>query len=217
MRPAFPKYAVTWDAELVLRNLDLLFPLDKLTLKELSYKVIMLIALLSGQRCQTLHSLTLPSVTLSSDKCVFVLDVLFNSPREGSKHQFWLIWSCWRIVTRDCVAAAIREYIRRTKGLRGTETQLFISYQKPYGPVSKSTVARWIRDVLHRADVDTSRLGAHSTRSASTSAAVAKGTPMATVLKAAGWSGGSTFSKYYKKAPVANMGQCLLDSYFKTT
>ena len=58
LRPAFPKYAVTWDAELVLRNLDLLFPVDKLTLKELSYRVIMLIALLSGQRCQTLQSQT---------------------------------------------------------------------------------------------------------------------------------------------------------------
>ena len=115
------------------------------------------------------------------------------------------------------MVAAIREYIRRTKDLRGTEAQLFISYQKPYGPVSKSTAARWIRDVLHRAGVDTSRFGAHSTRSASTSAAVAKVTPMDTVLKAAGWSGGSTFSKYCKKAPVANMGQCLLDSYFKTT
>ena len=118
------------------------------------------------------------------------------------------------------MVAAISEYIRRTKDLRGAETQLFVSYQKPYGPVSKSTVARWIRDVLHRGNsnaVDTSRFGAHSTRSASTSAAVVKGTPMDTVLKAAGWSGGSTFSKYYMKAPVANMGQCLLDSYFKTT
>ena len=38
-----------------------------------------------------------------------------------------------------------------------------------------------------------------------------------TIPMPAGWSGGSTFSKYYKKALVANTGQCLLDSYFKTT
>ena len=44
---------------------------------------------------------------------------------------------------------------------------IYISYQKPYGAVLKSTAARWIRDVLHRAGVDTSRFGAHSTRSAS--------------------------------------------------
>ena len=85
LRPAFPKYAVTWDVDLVLRYLELLFPLDKLTLKELSYKVIMLIALSSDQRCQTLHSLTLPSITLSSDKCVFVLDVLLKQSKRG-KH-----------------------------------------------------------------------------------------------------------------------------------
>ena len=65
------------------------------------------------------------------------------------------------------MVAAIREYICRTKDLRGTETQLLISYQKPYGPISKGTVAQWIWDVLHRAGVDTSRFGAHSTRSAS--------------------------------------------------
>ena len=215
LRPAFPKYAVTWDVDLVLRYLELLFPLDKLTLKELSYKVIMLIALLSGQRCQTLHSLTLPSMTLSRDKCVFVLDVLLKQSKRG-KHMAPVELLAYTSDEKLCVVAAIREYIRRTKDLRGTETQLFISYQKPYGPISKSTVARWIRDVLHRAGVDTSLFGAHSTRAASTSAAVAKGTPMDTVLKAAGWSGGSTFSKFYKKAPVANMGQCLLDSYFKT-
>ena len=70
LRPAFQKYEVTWDVDLVLRYLELLFPLDKLAPKELSYDVIMLIALLPGQRCQTLHSLTLPCMTLSSDKCV---------------------------------------------------------------------------------------------------------------------------------------------------
>ena len=157
-------------------------------------------------------------MTLSSDKCVFVLDVLLKQSKRG-KHlaPMELLAYSDNIL---CVVAAIKEYIRRTKDLRGAETQLFVSYQKPYGPVSKSTVARWIRDVLHRGNsnaVDTSRFGAHSTRSASTSAAVVKGTPMDTVLKAAGWSSGSTFSKYYKKVLVANMGQCLLDSYFKTT
>ena len=63
-RPVFPKYAITWDVDLVLRYLELLFPINKLTLKELSYKVIMLIALLSGQKYQTLLRLTLPSMCI---------------------------------------------------------------------------------------------------------------------------------------------------------
>ena len=60
---------------------------------------------------------------------------------------------------------------------------------------------------LHTASVHTSLFGAHSTHSASTSAPAAKGVPTDTVLKAAGWSGGSTFSKYYNNVPVADMGQ----------
>ena len=101
---------------------------------------------------------------------------------------------------RLCVVAAIREYICRTRDLQGMEAQLFISYQKPYGPISKGTVAQWIWDVLHRAGVDTSRFGAHSTHSASTSGS-----------RVVQW------LKYYKEALLVNMGQCLLDSYFKTT
>ena len=138
-----------------------------------------MIALLSGQGCQTLHSLTLPSMTLSSDKCVFVLDVLLKQSKRG-KHLAPTDLLAYTSDEKLCVVAAIREYIRRTKDLRGIDPQLFISYQKPYGPISKSTIARWIRDVLHRAGVDTSLFGAHSTRAVSTSAAVAKGTPMDT-------------------------------------
>ena len=208
LRLAFPKYTVTWDVDLVLPYLELLFPLDKLTLKELSYNLIMLIALSLGQRCQTLHHLTLPFMVLSSDNCVF--DFVLDRGKHLAPIELQA-YSDKRLC--QCVVAAIRKYIHRTK-------DPFISYQKPYGPVSKSTAAQWIWDVLHRAGqpgVDTSCFGAHSMLSASTSAAVVKGTPMDTVLKAAGWSGGAIFSKYYKKAPVANMGQCLLDSYFKTT
>ena len=118
LRPAFPKYVVTWNVDLVLRYLELLFPLDKLTLKELSCRVIMLITLLSGQRCQTLHSLTLPSMTLSSDKCVFVLDVLLKQSKRG-KHLGPIELLAYTSDEKLCVVAAIREYIRRTKGSSG--------------------------------------------------------------------------------------------------
>ena len=55
--------------------------------------------------------------------------------------------------------------------------------------------------MLHKAGVDT-QFGAHSTRSASTSAAASKGLPIDIVLKAAGWSSASTFTRFYKREPV---------------
>ena len=114
-----------------------------------------------------------------------------------------------------CVVKTLKEYLKRTETKRNKAKQLFISYQKPYRPISKDTLARWLRDILTRAGIDTEIFAAHSTRAASTSAAVARGTPIDEVLKAAGWASESTFTKYYKKVPSTNMGQVLLDTYVK--
>ena len=105
----------------------------------------------------------------------------------------------------------IKEYLRRTKVFRDGHTQLLLSYLKPHLPISKDTLARWIRDVLHKAGVDT-QFGAHSTRSASTSAAASKGLPIDIVLKVV--LKASTFTRFYKREPVTNMGQTILESYF---
>ena len=107
----------------------------------------------------------------------------------------------------------LTEYIKRTKSLRGDEEKLLISFQRPYKRNSKDTLARWLRAVLHRSGVDTAQYGAHSTRMASTSAAAAKGVPTAVLMRAAGWSSESTFARFYKKTPTANMGQTLLDAF----
>ena len=56
MKPALPKYSNTWNVNVnvVFNYLELLHPHNKLTLKESSQKLAMLLALLSGQRCQTI-------------------------------------------------------------------------------------------------------------------------------------------------------------------
>ena len=48
-----PKYNNIWSVDNVLDYLSLYWPLDKITLKELTLKLVMLIALTTGQRCQT--------------------------------------------------------------------------------------------------------------------------------------------------------------------
>ena len=63
-----PKYSSTWDVDIVLQYLELYYPHDELTLKELSYKLVILLALLSGQQ----HCISLLAKTLwpdGSDKC----------------------------------------------------------------------------------------------------------------------------------------------------
>ena len=81
-RPAVPKYFETWDVKQELNYLQSLHPPESLTLNDLTYKLVMLLAaLLSGQRHQTLHSLGFSDMKLSPEKCVFVIQTLLKIPR----------------------------------------------------------------------------------------------------------------------------------------
>ena len=58
---------------MVLDYLAKLGPPEKLSLKNLT-EVVMLMVLLSGQRHQTLHTLSFDYMQISSDKCVFFIN-----------------------------------------------------------------------------------------------------------------------------------------------
>ena len=57
LKPVLPKYSHTWDVDTVLNMLECYAPNNKLTPKELSHKLVMLLALLTGQRCQFINCL----------------------------------------------------------------------------------------------------------------------------------------------------------------
>ena len=72
-----------------------------------------------------------------------------------------------------------------------------------------------MRDIVNKSGLDTELFSAHSTRSASTSAVARCGLPVDAIMKAAGWSAVSTFTRFYKKVAKQNLGQTLLQSYMK--
>ena len=78
MKPVLPKYSNKWNVNVMLNCLGLLHPHNNLTVKELSQKLAMLLALLSRQRCQTILKLSLSSVKLSSSMCVFRITSLLK-------------------------------------------------------------------------------------------------------------------------------------------
>lgn len=55
IKPALPKYNNFWDVSVVLHYLETLMPLHTISLRLLSHKLVTLLALLSGQRSQTLQ------------------------------------------------------------------------------------------------------------------------------------------------------------------
>ena len=124
-----------------------------ITLKELPYKLVMLLTLLSGRRCQTLHCLSVSSLKMSDSKCVFAVDVLLKQSPKG-KHLAPLEFLAFPQNEKLCIVSVLKEYLCRTKEIRGKENQLLLSYQVPHKPVSKNTLARWLRHALNRAGVD---------------------------------------------------------------
>jgi len=185
-RPVLPKYSETLDVKRVFSYLQTLHPLESLTLKDLTHKLVMLLALLSGQRRQTLHSLSVSDMKLSPDKCVFVVKTLLKTSRPD-RHISSLEFVAYQPDPRLCVVNYMLEYVKRTSVFRQGASQLLLSYKKPNKPVSADTVSNWIKHVLSKSGISTSLFSVHSTRSASTSSVKATQIPLDTIMRSAGW------------------------------
>lgn len=212
-RPALPKYSDTWEVDQVLDYFNDL-P-DELDLKELTIKLVLMLAILSGQRCQTIHMFNINDMKLTDEKCIFYINALIKQSRPG-KHVPPIELSSFLENRKLCVVTTLQLYLEKTKNIRKAENQLFISFSKPYKAVSKDTLARWIKEGLKKAGIDTAKYSAHSTRAATASAASHRGVSVDTIMKAAGWSRKSTFSKYYKKK-TDNMAQDVLKAYMQNS
>lgn len=198
LRPSFPRYIETWDVTGVLKYLQKQHPVSKLSLKELTMKVVSLLAILSGQRCQTLKALNITNVLLSDDKCVFYIVELLKTSKPG-KHFGRLELLAYKPDDSLCIVKCVKSYLEKTDKIRGAHQQFFVSYNKPHAPVTSDTIGRWIKNVLDECGIDIKTFSAHSTRSASTSAAKFKQIPIEDILSAGGWTKETTFSKYYNK------------------
>ena len=188
---------------------------DKLSLKFLTLRTVVLFTLLSGQRGQTVHKLHVDDVKLSDNKCVIVYSSILKQSKPGVHVQPLVVHAF--VNKKLCSVEHLRQYILATKDLR-TSQGLFVTFVKPHKHVSRDTISRWIKWVLEMAGIDVSRFSAHSTRSASTSAAFKRNIPVDTIMKAAGWSGKKTFSRFYckpilEKCEMKSMSQSVLDSF----
>lgn len=98
-----------------------------------------------------------------------------------------------------CPCLTLKQYLKNTEKIRGETKQLFISFQKPYLPVSTSTISRWIKTVMREAGIDVSVFKAHSTRAASSSSARDNDMNVDGIMEIAGWSNSKIFRNYYDK------------------
>lgn len=98
---------------IVLKFLKNLTPISSLSLLKLSQKLLMLLALLSGQRGQTLHLIDIRNIHLQ-DSCVKIVigDLLKTS--DNKKHLGEINLSRYDEDTDLCVVNALTHYRQRT-------------------------------------------------------------------------------------------------------
>ena len=194
-KPPRPKYTEIWDVSIVLAYLQSLSPVNTMSLKELTLKLSVLILLVSGQRGQTVHLLNINYMVFSNNCYTFQLVEHLKQSRPGVNNPLVKL-TAFEDKTL-CVISTLKEYLTRTQNLRGSERQLFVSYQRSFRKVSRDTISRWVKTVLTDSGIDTSRFKPHSTRAASTSTANNTSVSLDDIFHTAGWCSESTFAKYY--------------------
>ena len=180
-----PKYDCTWDVAVVLKYLETLYPHSDITLKNLTLKLVMIILLVCGQRGQTVHLMDLSSMEMADNACRFHITEHIKTNKPGASAPNILIKQ-YPKNAKICPLRTLRDYLSRTNLLRGGASQLFISFQKPYKPVTRQTISRWVNTVMTDAGLDTTRFHPHSTRAASTSKAHKKAAPIDVIMSTAG-------------------------------
>lgn len=209
-RPVKPRPIFVWDVSVVLKFLSTLFPVEELTLKLLTFKLIALIALTTASRAQTLSALDISLLSKFHDRYIFQFKQLLKTSKPGKPAPTCVLH---RYIKEElCVIHTLDEYLKRTKTKRKS-TKLFVSFLT-FKSVTTCTLARWLRQVLQLAGIDESNFSAHSFRGASASKALQLGVSINDIMKTANWSSSKTFYRFYHKEVISenNFASVLLNS-----
>lgn len=204
-RPSLPKYNTTWNPDLVLNFLKTWHPCKSLKFIQLSMKVSTLLLLLSGRRGQDIIDIDVRNIHICEDEIHITSAVL----AKNTSPKFHPPPMVFKKFGNDnlCIWHYLSHYIEITKQFREAEGphQLLLTTTSPHRPISRDTLGRWIKHIMKKSNVDTTKFSPHSTRSAVTSK-LKKTISISTIIKSVGWKSDSVFNKYYNLNQEANEG-----------
>lgn len=199
LNPPLPKYKTTWDVDSILELYKGWPDNSEIDLFNLSLKLCSMLALISGQRSQTLVAIKIEEIIIETNVIKIPVSKQLKTSAVGISQP------CIHIPRKHrqkklCVASTLIEYLSRTRPLREGVSQLFITTIKPYRPVTSQTLSHWLVKVLSLAEIDTRIYKGHSFRHASTSKAFSVGVNVSSIYENAGWTSKSkVFFKFYNK------------------
>lgn len=200
-RPAKPKYDKIYDLDPVISKLKCLFPLESLKLPELTDKLLVLLALVTAHRKQTISFIKISNVTETKDGLEIKIPQKIKTSRPGS-YQPLLVLPTFKDNPELCVVKTLKRYCVVTKELRNNCDDLIITTRAPFRKASKDSISRRLRAFLVNCGID-KEFAPHSMRHAATSAALKKGVNLNVIKSLAGWSENSkVFNQFYNRPIV---------------
>ena len=218
LRPTFPRYVVAWDVGIILRFLADWHPPSSLSLRQMTLKTVALVALTASDRAQTIHALRCDMIESTVNGLEIVVFDRLKTSRRGHPPRVVTCVS-WDAPELD-VSLYVHKYLDKVLHFRiravnnGQEkpVQLFLSHKTGL-PVAKSTISRWIKEVMSLGGIDTSRFKPGSTRSASVSAAARRGASLTQILGAGDWTNLGTYQRFYSRTVEDTpVGRLILES-----
>lgn len=215
LKPTFPKYCSTWDPQIVLNHIANWHPNRELSREKITKKLVILFAICTAQRVQTISLIKLENITISLNGISIAIKDIIKTSVAG-REQPTLFLPYYTDNPRICPATALKDYLHVTKEDRPANiSNLLITVKRPYKSATAQSISRWIKQGLAESGIDVSAYSAHSTRHASTSAAADAGVSVDTIRKAAGWTKKSNvFAKFYHRPIVDdnNFAETILQS-----
>ena len=204
-----------WDLFLVLSFLrDKYEPLIGLSLQSLTFKTVFLLTLALADRISGIHAISGLSHDIEFDDSGVTLHYVpeFRAKSRPSNvpHTPFRVPRLTNILNPDdddfrlCPVRCLKEYLKRTSVHRRGQRRLFVSVNVKYlSDIRKTTISRWLIQTVKNAylhagkNLPSDPIKAHEIRAVSTSLALAKGSTVQSILKAAAWKNVSTFIDFY--------------------
>lgn len=203
--PPRPKYDFVWNPEPVVLKLSKIYPHDdKLSLEIITRKLVLLMALATGTRVQTLSLMKISKLTFAGNTLIIRVPDRIKTSAPGRSQPIFS-FSCFTERESLCIFHLVKFYLEVTENLRSKDCDnLFICFKKPHKAATTQTLSRWIKKGLEEAGVCVDQFGSHSTRHAATSLAAKKGVSVEIIKKSASWTGDSrVFANFYNR-PIVN-------------
>ena len=115
-KTSLPRYSETWDVDKVLDCLIEWPSLEDIQLKDLTLRTIMLLALLSGQSGQSIHSLLVEDIKFKDTKCITVDSSVLKQTKAGVHIPPLELDSFQN--KKLCIVSHLKAYIQKTKSLQ---------------------------------------------------------------------------------------------------